>query len=262
MTLRKRRQPTPDFKLPPPFQPITGERAALREDGVYPYCAMVQIAAEDTYRDYVVCRGFDTRLRKFVDYEAGNADKPGISVAKPFGKRAIGTYEVAQVYPAMLPIQGTEDYTPPSPVAVDWRVGQNPGTADNEGGGHPDALTDSIIKLVDHNGKYVQWLLLDAAGGGGGDTVHFEIDEYEEYSGTFYAVLTSIPADGVVPGLEPDGRIALVDVDGCLLDEPPEELIGRRGHAHWQRVLGDYDEYTLAWVVGGLCCPEVEPLAE
>ena len=98
--------------------------------------------------------------------------------------------------------------------------------------------------------------------GGGGYTVHFEIDEYDEYSGAIYAVLTTLPPDGVVPGRLPDGRISLVDVDGCLLDEPPEELIGRRGHAHWQRVLGDYDEYTLAWVVGGLCCPEVEPLAE
>lgn len=98
--------------------------------------------------------------------------------------------------------------------------------------------------------------------GGGGHTVHFEIDEYDEYTGRFLAVLTSIPADGVVPGLEPDGRIALVDVDMCLLDEPPEELIRRRGHAHWQRVLDEYGGYTLAWVVGGLCCPPVEPLAE
>lgn len=161
---RKRRRPTPGFGIPPPFAPITGQRATLRVDGIHPYCAMMQVAAEDDYEDYVICRGFDTRIRKFIDYEYANADKPGISVAKPYGKRKIGTYRIGQVYPALLPIQGGEQHTPPSPTEVDWRVGQNPGVTDNpDQGGHPQSLTDVIEALVDHAGKYVNWLLLDAS---------------------------------------------------------------------------------------------------
>ena len=52
MTIRKRRQATPSFRLPPPYQPITGERAPLMVQGEYPYCAMMQVAAEDEYDNY------------------------------------------------------------------------------------------------------------------------------------------------------------------------------------------------------------------
>ena len=94
MTIRKRRQPTPHFKMPPPFEPLTGERAQLLAQGVFPYCAMMQVAAEDEHDNYVICRGFDTRIRKFIDYEEGNSDKPGIPVAKPYGRRSAGGYEI------------------------------------------------------------------------------------------------------------------------------------------------------------------------
>ncbi len=175
MTSRKRRRPTPFFGIPPPFSPITGEYATLRVEGIYPYCAMMQVAVADTYADYVICRGFDPRILKFIDYEAGNADKPGISVAKPFGNRTIGAYTVAQVYPAFLPTQGPAgrgglegDYTPPSPTAVDWRVGQNPGKASTAlSGGQPTNLSATITELIDHNSKYVQWMLIDRGSGGG-----------------------------------------------------------------------------------------------
>lgn len=158
---RKRRRPTPGFGVPPPFQPVTGEYAPLKAEGVHPYCAMMQIAAEDQYQNYVICRGFDTRIRKFVDYEAGNANKPGISVAKPFRNRVKCYYQVGQVFPAVLPVQGTNNYTPPSPVAVNWRVGQNPGKSSTSCG-QPHLLTDSITELTDHNSKYVNWMLLDS----------------------------------------------------------------------------------------------------
>jgi hypothetical protein len=67
---------------------------------------MMQVAADDTYDDYVICRGFDPRILKFVDYASGDANKPGISVAKPFGKRTTGTYEIGEIYPAFLPNAG------------------------------------------------------------------------------------------------------------------------------------------------------------
>lgn len=175
MVFRKRRRPTPNYKVPPPYSPFTGDHAELNQSGTHPFCAMFQVAAEDLYADYVVCRGFDTRILRFVDYAAGDPNKPGIPVAKPFGKRTTGTYEIGEVYPAFLPTQGNAElnefkqgsYFPPSPVAVKWRVGQNPGVAAGGlDGGQPAELSDEIGVLRDHNGKVVNWLLIDSKGGG------------------------------------------------------------------------------------------------
>ena len=157
--LRKRKQPTPGFKLPAPFQPITGERAPLLVKGVYPYVAMMQVAAEDTERDYVICRGFDVRIGRFIDYEEGNDDSPGIPVAKPFGKRYVGAYQIAQIFPAILPLQ-TDN---PSPTDVPWRVGQNPGVS-TVTPGHPADLDEEVEALKDANDVYINWMLLDAEG--------------------------------------------------------------------------------------------------
>lgn len=163
MVFRKRRRPTPGFKIPPPFNPVSGDFADLSPEGVMPYCALMQVAADDTYADYVICRGFDTRLAKFVDYEEGNPELPGISVAKPYGNRKPQTYEIGEIYPAFLPLQGTSTYVPASPFAVNFRLGQNPGvvTDNAEPDGHPSDLDSYIDLLIDHNGKIVNWLLID-----------------------------------------------------------------------------------------------------
>lgn len=145
MTIRKRRTPSPAFRLPPPYESISGEHAALKVDGVDPFCALMQVAAEDTHADYVICRGYDTRTRKFTDYEAGNADKPGFAVAKPYGKRRTGLYEVAQVFPALLPL---------------GRKGQNPGVA-ADSSGHPADLDEEVEILYTDEGIVINWLLLD-----------------------------------------------------------------------------------------------------
>lgn len=153
---------------------MAGDYAELHQSGKSPWCAMMQVAADDTYDDYVICRGFDPRILKFVDYASGDANKPGISVAKPFGKRTTGTYEIGEIYPAFLPTQGHTElnefkqgpYFPPSPVAVKWRVGQNPGVVTGGlDGGQPENLTDEIGILYDHNGKVVNWLLIDSKAG-------------------------------------------------------------------------------------------------
>lgn len=157
---RKRKQPTPSYRLPPPYQPMSGEQAALQIPGVYPYAAMMQVAAADTHQDYVICRGFDIRVNKFVDYEAGNADKPGISVAKPYDKRQIGNYEIAQIFLAFLPLQSSN----PSPTAVPWRVGQNPGVSEVTPG-HPASLSERVDELQDAESKLVNWMLVDSGGG-------------------------------------------------------------------------------------------------
>ncbi len=50
---RKTRRPTPHFQIPPPFNAVTGEHDDLREYGVYPYCAMMQIAEDDEHEKKV-----------------------------------------------------------------------------------------------------------------------------------------------------------------------------------------------------------------
>jgi hypothetical protein len=146
---------------------------------------MMQVAAEDTYQDYVICRGFDPRILYFIDYEEGNPEKPGISVAKPYGKRKKGQYKIGEMYPALLPTQGINQsiaYTPPSPIEVEWRLGQNPGVANDENpfnpvqpGGQPDELSDVIDLMKDHNDLYVNWMLIDSSGGTG--VIRFRLRE-------------------------------------------------------------------------------------
>lgn len=204
---RKRKRPTPHFKIPPPYNPIAGEQANLRQDGLSPFCAMMQVAATDSYDEYVICRGYDVRILKFIDYVEGDADKPGISVAKPFGKRRPGAYEVGEIYPAFLPTQGNTEYSgfrevtfvPPSPTTVGWRVGQNPGKVTGGGayGGQPEALSDEIEILFDHNGKAVNWMLIDSA------RIRRSWIGYlfESYSGvvTGMWVVPTLPLDGELP---------------------------------------------------------------
>jgi hypothetical protein len=218
---RKRKRPTPHFKVPPPFNALHGENANLRQEGVSPFCAMMQVTEEDTYADYVVCRGFDPRILKFID---------GISVAKPFGKRTIGTYEIGEIYPALLPTQGNANFmdfrqvtfVPPSPVAVDWRVGQNPGVVTGGlEGGQPEALSDAIEILYDHNGKVVNWLLIDGGSSGGGDSIRFTIVDCICSDGVFEYVTVEwthyTGGCGEPPGVDP--YTGLINVyDTCVLE--------------------------------------------
>jgi hypothetical protein len=163
--MRRKRKIAPFFQTHPPFNPITGEYASLSgEQGVSPYCALMQVAADDTYTDYVICRGFDTRMLVFIDYEAGNPDKPGISVAKPYGNRKTGVYKIGEIYPALLPTQGNATYMPPSPSEINFRLGQNPGVAitNAEANGQPSDLTSFVSPMIDHNGLFVNWLLINS----------------------------------------------------------------------------------------------------
>jgi len=151
---------------------MEGKFAPLQEEGTYPYCAMMQVAREDTYEHHVVCRGFDTRIGKFVDFAEGDPERPGISVAKPFGSRATSDYGIGQgsarkyrvgeIFPAFLPTQGMGFYIPAVPVGVNWRVGQNPGYTEDSGvwGGHPEDLDDEVWVLFDHKEQAVNWMFI------------------------------------------------------------------------------------------------------
>ena len=79
---------------------------------------MMQVAAEDESANYVVCRGYDPRVKKFFDWVEGDPYKKGIPVAKPFNNRTVGAYTVGHVFPAVLPLT---------------RLGQNPGVRDPGG---------------------------------------------------------------------------------------------------------------------------------
>jgi hypothetical protein len=119
---------------------------------------MYQVAANDTREDYVLCRGFDTRINKFIDYEAGNPNKPGIPVAKPYDCRRKGSFQIGQIFAALLPLQSAN----PSPTAVEWRVGQNPGTAETSTG-HPSDLNEKVDELRDENGKTINWMFINSS---------------------------------------------------------------------------------------------------
>ena len=152
--------------------------------------AMMQVAAEDTEQNYVLCRGFDVRIARFIDYEAGNANKPGIPVAKPYGSRTTGTYEIGQIFPAILPLQTSN----PSPTTVPWRVGQNPGVA-TVSAGHPASLSETVDFLKDTNGIYINWMLLDS--GSGTELIECCLAEDHPGYGTIFTVklMVWIPAN-------------------------------------------------------------------
>jgi len=255
---RKRRRPTPNFKIPPPYNPIHGEQANLRQEGTSPWCAMMQVAAEDTYANYVICRGFDPRILRFVDYAEGDSNKPGISVAKPFGKRRAGAYEIAEIYPALLPTQGNAGFddfrqvvfVPPSPAGVNWRVGQNPGVVTGGGldGGQPADLTDTIEVLYDHNGKVVNWLLVDNASGS--DTIEYEITSAGATEGTGpYTGLKKVSAVIKCGAASQIGQtVEVIDHSGGYFDEA--DMTGYTGLAFWGR----------AWsLAAGASCETLSP---
>lgn len=263
MFFRKRRRPTPSFKIPPPFHPIQGENTNLRQDGVSPFCALMQVVEEDTRDNYVVCRGFDPRILRFMEH---------ISVAKPYGKRVQGTYQVGEIYPAFLPTQGNANfmdfrqvtYFPPSPNDVLWRVGQNPGVAvGGLDGGQPENLSSEIEILYDDNGKVINWLLIDSNGQGGTRKLQGTLEALEDgtgpYTGKKVGTVLIVVApcdDGDLIGTEVD----VVDWSGCVFDLTFEELDGvwvwaSEGVAQSLEEGADPGDLTPChWVADDRCC--------
>ena len=274
---RKRRMATPALGHGP-YNPIAGDQANLRQAGTSPFCAMFQIAAEDTYDDYVICRGFDPRILKFIDYAEGDSDKPGISIAKPFGNRVTGKYEIAEIYPALLPTQGNADFTdfrqviftPPSPVAVEWRVGQNPGYVVGGGadGGQPEDLSDEIAILYDHNGKAVNWILIDSVSGF--TRIEFTVtsattisDTESVYDGMRELTVTIKSPSCNNTGIWGDTDIKVYEHEPLCLTtgETDGALVDRKGwayegvHQDMSAAASPGDLTPCHYVLDGLCCP-------
>ncbi len=141
--------PTPRI----PWNHLEGKPAPLEPSGISPHCAMMQVAAEDTHDNYVICRGYDPRIKKFFDYVEGDPDKVGVPVAKPWSNRTAGAYTVGQIFPAMIPLT---------------RIGQTPGVRDPGEDeedpllGQPADLDEEVGILYTEDGKVINWLLLEA----------------------------------------------------------------------------------------------------
>jgi len=161
VTVRKHRNFAHGFGMPSPYNPMEGVYADIQTKGVFPYCAMMQVAAADTHADYVICRGFDVRIRKFINYVEGDTtNSPGIPVAKPYGNRVTGVYTIGQMFPAILPLQTGG----PSPTGADIRFGQNPGVAATSSG-HPADLDEEVEILKTDEDVVINWMLLEGGSG-------------------------------------------------------------------------------------------------
>lgn len=239
---RKHRNPTPGFRMPPPFQPMTGTHAALQVPGVFPHCVLMQVAAEDTEDEYVLCRGFDPRINKFIDYEEGNEDKPGIPVAKPYRCRMAGLYHMAEIYAAALPVQSSC----PSPTGAKIRIGQNPGKAKTSTG-PPADLDEEVEELFTTEGKAVNWMFIDFPG----EQVCFELAEtLSKLSGSKALAYIRVWNPSAKSG---DGDYV---VDCCQ-----EIYVADRKNVGYYGIAGAQGSCTLMWgengplgVIDDLCC--------
>lgn len=152
MSKRYLRAQAPKFNAPrTPVNPITTERETLAHKGNNPYCAMMQVAVEDTHDDYLICRGWDTRVKRYFDYVEGDADQQGIAVAKPYGVRGTYLYEIGEVHAAFLPLMRLSDST---------RESQNPGKAETTVG-HPADLDEDVVVLQSDEGIYINWMIVN-----------------------------------------------------------------------------------------------------
>lgn len=148
MSTRKRRNPTPAFKLPPPTNPFNMETAGVQAEGVFPHSALWQVVEEDTHADYLVCQGYDPREGRYFE---------SMAVAKPYGSRITGAYTVGQVFQAWLPLAPFE-----IPSTCNFGpLGQNPGKAETTQG-HPEDLDEAIELLYDDDGVAINWMIMDS----------------------------------------------------------------------------------------------------
>ncbi len=176
MVIRKRRSPAPAFRVPSPFNPMTGDHAPLGRN-VYPTrVAMMQVVEE--HDDYLTCRGYDPEAQLFLNE---------VSVAKPLvlqktpwdGK----TYEISSVdvtftykysTTRMLVYDGgntiTQMFSYPyfvgDVLAVAkpmTKIGETPGTISES----DCVLLDAEIQIMyDSQEKPIAWMDLNVAGRG------------------------------------------------------------------------------------------------
>ncbi len=236
--------------MPPPWNPLTGEHADLAAPKLAPHCAMMQVAVEDTHDNYVICRGYDPRIKKFFDYVEGDPDKLGIPVAKPWSNRTAGAYTVGQIFPAVIPLT---------------RIGQTPGVRDPGEDeedpllGQPADLDEEVGILytdeaVEADRKVVNWLLLEAE-----ELRRFELKDNltdDNTAATAYELFYDDTFDQYSIGTEGNRTefelYSFTGWTGKARDDGPPVVDGSRGwcvlkDGRWEVVGGDgggYDRCT------------------
>lgn len=161
MTFRKRKTPSPSFRLPPPFDPRAGQHASMDKPGLHTRLSVFQVVGDDgtaenqdTHDNYILCRGWDLDTDpdcKYLFDPTANAQGKGIAVAKPYGVRGTYPYVLGQMVVV---------------AKVRTRLGDNPGVAHTTAG-QPADLDEVIDLLTDVYGNPISWLDI----GGGGDTL-------------------------------------------------------------------------------------------
>ena len=158
--LRKRKQPTPSFQAACAFSADHGGKGALARQGRLP------LRGDDAggggrhgagLRSLPWVRRADRTLHRLRPRRSGQRRQAGHPRGQAV-RQAVrgGLFSIAQIFPAILPLQTAN----PSPVDVEWRVGQNPGVSETTPG-HPADLDEKVDFLKDTNDKLHQ---LDAAG--------------------------------------------------------------------------------------------------
>ena len=160
-----------------------------------------------------------------------------------YGKAALPVFPVWVRYSGTAPQQG--DAVGPTEDA--W-------TVSTDGTGLTVWQVDPTRQLVLASGS-----MPDSSGA----TIMFEIQSVDEFDGCDHvtAIVLGAPCTG---GPDIGETVTVYDEAECFFNEPPEELIGRRGFAAKLKVeytpYGGDPEYDVdtecRWVVHSLCCPE------
>lgn len=114
--------------------------------------------------------------------------------------------------------------------------------------------------------KRSKWYIEPFSGGVGAE-ITFQIDDMvenvtigeQEYRAGWCKVIAK-SCDSDIQGADEEGRVLVIDVLGCLFNEPDEDLEptedhdGRMGVASWQELIDDPD-HECRYVATALCCP-------
>jgi hypothetical protein len=137
--LRKRATPAPAFKQPAPYGPM-GAHAPLGVPGLNSRMAIFQVVEEDTYGNYLICRGWDIDKDPTCRYGLER-----VAVAKPFSVRGTYPYAVAQLITAMKPRTIFGDNSGDPSVST----------------GQPADLNEAIEMLKDDSGNPIWWMAME-----------------------------------------------------------------------------------------------------
>jgi len=157
---RKRKRPTPGLGIQPPYNPIRGDYADLRKEGIVSRVAIMRVL--EIKDDYLVCCGYDPESMRFLN---------SVNVAKPYLCRTTLADEFVSHSQTRNYFEGELI------VAVKPRtaLGDTPGQAID-----PQELDDFGYSryevMLDEEDNPIWWMELAGGGGGGGDSIIGKLD--------------------------------------------------------------------------------------